>query len=64
LRRITRAMAMRWRWPPDSLDAALADLGVVAPALLPVDQIEDEVFRMGKPGGGKSPRRPLLSGRP
>ena len=38
-----RAIAMRWRWPPDSVAAALADHGVVA-----LRQLEDELVRAGE----------------
>ncbi len=44
---ITRAMAMRWRWPPDSFNAALADLGVEAPAAFAIDQGIHEVLGLG-----------------
>ena len=42
-----RAMAMRWRWPPDSCMAVLADRGVVALA-----ESDDEVVGIGGAGGG------------
>ena len=42
-----RAMAMRWRWPPDKAAAALADDRVVA-----LGQLEDEIVRAGELGGG------------
>ena len=45
------------------LDAALADLGVVAAPLLPVHEIEDELVRMGELGGGDH-LRVAASGRP
>ena len=48
--RMTRAIAMRWRWPPDKLDAALADMGVVAAPALPILEIEDEVVGMRELG--------------
>ena len=38
-----RAMAMRWRWPPDRLAAALADDRVVA-----LGQLQDELVCAGQ----------------
>ena len=43
-------MAMRWRWPPDRLLAALADDGVVA-----FRQLQNEVVRAGELGRGDDP---------
>ena len=40
-----RAIAMRWRWPPDRLPPRSLDDGVVA-----VRQLEDELVRAGELG--------------
>ena len=40
-------MAIRWRWPPDNVRAALADHGVVT-----LRKLEDEVVRARKLGRG------------
>ena len=54
-----RAMAMRWRWPPERRDAALADHRLVA-----LRQRHDEVVGVGGAGGGARARPRVASGRP
>ena len=48
---MTRAMAARWRWPPE-LHAALAHMGFHSPATLRVGQGVDEGGGLGALGGG------------
>ena len=50
-RRRARAIAMRWRWPPESLTPALAHLGVVA-----LGQELDEFVGVGRPRSLPNPR--------
>ena len=52
-------MAMRWRWPPERLRAALPDQRVVA-----LRQLEDELVRAGQPGRLHHRARAACPGRP
>ena len=61
--RITRAIAMRWRWPPESLTPRSPTCGVVAAAALGVGQLGDEAVGLGQRGGAAD-LASVASGRP